>query len=422
MGKKSGPSAPPPPDPFKTAQAQAGVNKEAAITQANLNRIDQYTPQGSITYTQTGTNADGTPKYAQHQQLSPDQMAIYNQQTGISKALNGLAAGNIDRVTQAQQTPFNFDKMNPLQSAQSNGDQLQTSLDFSKLKPVVGQGDMSFSDIAKTAADTVYKQAASRLDPQYSQLEAGERNRLINSGISENSEAYRQAMDNFGRQRTDAYNQANYSSIGAGLAAQQQEFDQSLAGRQQGVNELGMAGGFKNSALSQQFNTNTQAANQNNAIRQQQIDEAAYLRNLPINDIAALMGTSGGVSQPQFNDFAQVGVAAPDYQGAVYANFNAANQQYQAAQQARSQGLGGIFGLAGSLGSAAILSDMRIKHNLQRVGELASGIGTYLFSYLGSTKRHFGFVAQEVQKIIPEAVGQFKDGTLYVNHDKVWQA
>jgi hypothetical protein len=64
MGKKSGPAAPAAPDPVATAQAQGQYNKDAAITQANLNRIDQYTPQGSITYSQIGTNSDGTPKYS----------------------------------------------------------------------------------------------------------------------------------------------------------------------------------------------------------------------------------------------------------------------------------------------------------------------------------------------------------------------
>ena len=51
MGK-SAPSAPTPPDPAKTAAAQAAINKDTAITQANLNRFDEYTPYGSSTWSQ----------------------------------------------------------------------------------------------------------------------------------------------------------------------------------------------------------------------------------------------------------------------------------------------------------------------------------------------------------------------------------
>jgi hypothetical protein len=56
MGKKT-PQAPTPPDPIKTAQAQGVINRETAITQANLNRFDEYTPYGTSTWSQQG----GTP-------------------------------------------------------------------------------------------------------------------------------------------------------------------------------------------------------------------------------------------------------------------------------------------------------------------------------------------------------------------------
>jgi hypothetical protein len=51
MGKKT-PQAPTPPDPVKTAAAQGAINKETAITQANLNRIDEFTPYGTSTWSQ----------------------------------------------------------------------------------------------------------------------------------------------------------------------------------------------------------------------------------------------------------------------------------------------------------------------------------------------------------------------------------
>lgn len=54
-------SAPKPPDPVKTAEAQAGLNKETAITQALLGMTNQITPFGSLTYTPIGTWSDYKP-------------------------------------------------------------------------------------------------------------------------------------------------------------------------------------------------------------------------------------------------------------------------------------------------------------------------------------------------------------------------
>lgn len=50
MGK----SAPEAPDPYATAQAQAGFNQQTALTQQALNMVNQVTPYGSLTYSQTG--------------------------------------------------------------------------------------------------------------------------------------------------------------------------------------------------------------------------------------------------------------------------------------------------------------------------------------------------------------------------------
>ena len=116
MGKKSGPAAPPPPDPAATAAAQLAANKEGAVAQANLNRIDQYTPQGAITYTQTGTNADGTPKFRSDQTYSADEQAKYDQNNKIALALNSLAGKNIGRVDEAQSKAFSYDGMTPIQT------------------------------------------------------------------------------------------------------------------------------------------------------------------------------------------------------------------------------------------------------------------------------------------------------------------
>ena len=54
MGK---PSAPKPPDPIKTGSAQTATNIGTAVANAGLNQVDQITPDGSLSYSQTGTTS-----------------------------------------------------------------------------------------------------------------------------------------------------------------------------------------------------------------------------------------------------------------------------------------------------------------------------------------------------------------------------
>ncbi len=75
MGKST-PSPPAPPDPVKTAAAQATANKEAAVAQANINMVNQETPYGNLEYFQRGTASDGTPQYTARQTLSPKQQQM----------------------------------------------------------------------------------------------------------------------------------------------------------------------------------------------------------------------------------------------------------------------------------------------------------------------------------------------------------
>lgn len=507
MGKKSSPAAPAAPDPYATAQAQIGVSRDAATTQANLNRINQYSPEGSLTYSIDGYNSDGTPQYRQTQSYSPAEQAKYDQQNQVASALNGLAVNNIGRVQQAQQTPFSYDGMNPLSGAVdtnalpglqygakgdpgqvygmapgaggqigrmsgAEGGQIQDKLDYSGLSKIPGYND--YGAEGQRMADSVYQQAASRLDPRFAQLDEQQRSRLAAQGIMENSDAYRRALDNQSRDRNDAYNQATYSSIGAGANEQSRLFGLAMGARQQGQNEIDTQGNFSNAAQQQRygqalstFGANTaaqdqeygqraqdvqigneaqaqrfgqgqqaaalnnttqnqafnQQANNNaagNAARQAQIEQAAYLRNVPLNDISVLLN-GNAPSSPNFSSVPQVGVASPDYQGAVQSNYNTAIGQYNNKQAARSQMLGSIFGGLGTVGAAAVgMSDIRFKDHIRRIGTLANGIATYAFKYIGDSAQRFGVMAQEVINIIPDAVLVGDDGIMRVDYGKVY--
>ena len=61
-----------------------------------------------------------------------------------------------------------------------------------------------------------------------------------------------------------------------------------------------------------------------------------------------------------------------------------------------------IIGALGSIASAFI-SDERLKENIEKVGSY-KGLNVYEYNYLWSPVKWVGFIAQEVEKIIPEAV------------------
>ncbi|WP_028747983.1 tail fiber domain-containing protein [Rhizobium mesoamericanum] len=119
------PKAPTPPDPTQTAAAQTSTNVDTAIANAGLSHTNQITPDGSLTYSQTGTQTmtdqNGKtyylPTYTATQSYSPANQAIYNQtqqtQLGLAKLANeqtgkisdllgtnvDLSKENIDRYT-----------------------------------------------------------------------------------------------------------------------------------------------------------------------------------------------------------------------------------------------------------------------------------------------------------------------------------
>ena len=49
--------APSPPDPYEQANAQAGANRDAAISGAIINNIDESSPFGSVDYTRDGEDS-----------------------------------------------------------------------------------------------------------------------------------------------------------------------------------------------------------------------------------------------------------------------------------------------------------------------------------------------------------------------------
>lgn len=84
-------------------------------------------------------------------------------------------------------------------------------------------------------------------------------------------------------------------------------------------------------------------------------------------------------------------------------NNNAALQG--AAMQAGAMRDAGMMGMFGQIGSS-IFSDKRMKTDIKPVGKAGNvlGLTAYEFRYKGDKEKHVGFMAQDVKKVLPEAV------------------
>jgi len=175
MGKAS---PPPPPDPKETAAGSTSTNVGTAIANSYLNNMNQVTPDGSVSYDQTGSyqwndpytgQTYNIPRFTQTQTLSGNQQAIKGQQDAAS--LNLATLGNSLSGTLGQQLTGNFKLGN------------------------------------EAVESRLFELGRGRLDPMFAQRDEALRTRLTNQGIREGSAAWNNAMGQFGQQQNDAYNQ-----------------------------------------------------------------------------------------------------------------------------------------------------------------------------------------------------------------------
>ncbi len=83
--------------------------------------------------------------------------------------------------------------------------------------------------------------------------------------------------------------------------------------------------------------------------------------------------------------------------------------------------LSSLIGAGGQVGGAAMMaaaSDRRVKTDIKRVGVTDGGLPIYTFRFLGDPHTQMGVMAQDVEKVLPEAVIEI-DGIKRVYYDKV---
>lgn len=250
----STPDAPKPLDSGQLANTQRTENARAAQQNAGWNRLNQRDQFGNtMNFQRVGTDADGNPRFQLQQALGA---------TGrnIQRGMNGLANQFFEGANNYLSNPFQVDS------------------------EVEGR---------------LYNLGASRVDPRMQQSRAALQQQLANQGIAVGSEAYTNAMRDFGQQENDAYNSL-------ALQARGQAYNEALGERQQGISELGGLAG-----LGVQYGMNA--------------------------------------SNPNFQNYAQIGIPAIDTIGLEQMRYGQEMDQYNQQMQQNNAFMGGLAGLGGTL-------------------------------------------------------------------------
>jgi len=447
-----GSSAPPAPDPREVSSAQTQSNLETARANARINRVNQFTPYGNLTYTQRqtptfdqagydraladfnnrqtqGGGQRGNPIYGQGEEsglvvgyeggnqpsgptgtaptreqfttpgsdewearitLSPEQQSLLDQDNRIKSQLGAAAESGLARVTNAMGQPFDTSQMSAYRAVPQGGGapvgggaESYNPAAANYTRNVQGgniQTRLPNSDYGSQRS-SVEEALLSRVNPQLQRDRQMLDQRLANQGIMPGSEAYNTAIDEANRAAVDARYQAvlaggQEQSRLAGLDLQAGQFANQA--QQQGFAQGATNAALNNNVNDTQFTQGLQATNQRNqanqqnyaqglasnnqnfqqqlaasqmtaAQRQQQMQEQAYLRSLPLNELNALR-SGAQVQNPNFSPTPQTNVAGTNVSGDIWNAYNANVNNANAQQAGNNAFMSGLF----SLGSAAL--------------------------------------------------------------------
>jgi hypothetical protein len=450
MGKKSTPAAP---DYTKMAEMTAKSQNDQLLQQTWANRATQTDAFGNKTSWNATPAVDakgnaildssGKPisSWDQKVDLSPEQQQLFNDQQQIATDKNQLAKTLVPRMQAEYGKGIDWSTLSPyanvpLDRTQQNAPGLNTSMgqDAGGAATSLNYGNLQNVDQAdktrQNAYDNAYKMATSRLDPQYQQQQAQLESKLANQGITQGSDAYQKAMDQFSRSKTDAYNQAMMGATsqagqqaqidyGINMGLRQQQGQEALNAANYGMGAQAQnfqqrlaAGQANNTAQQQQFGMGMQAGAQNfsqqlqgaqfqNQQRQQQLTEMMQQRGFSLNEINAILsGTQ--VNAPQFAGYNTAGQGqGVDYSGAAKDQYGASMDAYNAAQA--NSPLNAAASLAGTA-MKAYTSDARVKREIKRIGRHPRGYGIFTYRFIGERGKRTGVIAQDVARVRPDLV------------------
>jgi hypothetical protein len=278
-------------------------------------------------------------------------------------------------------------------SSQAPGLKTGQDLDLGSLPSLYGSQDLARTRMA--TADATYDLGRRNLDPQWQQRETAMAEELANRGIPEGSELWHTKMDQMGRERADAYGALGMQSLIAGRGEMETMSDISSKYRQQSLGERLQSVSTTNQARQQAFNemmgaraTTMQEAQARDARNAQRYSQLANIIGL-----TPTQGAAGGI-QGFFNPGSIDMLGA--YQGQM--------QAQMANQQQSSDFFGGLLGLGGSIGAAALplmFCDMLLKDDFRPVDvadilEKLQDIPVTSWKFRqGDEQRHIGPTAQD---------------------------
>ena len=420
------------------AQQTTAGNVQQAQAATAANRINQSTPYANLNYQQTGTDAQGNPIWSANQTLAaPLQSAL----------------GNIQQnVANTTQNAFNAAPY-----------QAQT-----------GQGFTGMEGWDKATA--LINQ---RLQPQMAQAAESNTAALANQGIVPGTQAYENAMRTFNQGQNDLRTQAQLAGSqvqntmqGQSLAQQQannaaqaQNFTQNYNAynsplQQLGAFQSGTQPGYVNpytqatvagpdylgaystqnaQAIAAQNAANAKTANTQSGLYG--LGGAALLGGGGLTNLlgtagtaanagtgllglgSALTGAAGGINNwwnnLNFGSSGGAGLTNGGVTGNAYDAFGNLTGTGNAAPAAADWA--SAFGGTGGID----YSDIRMKENIELIGQLPSGLNVYNFEYkpefkdLAGHGAFTGVMAQETEKVIPKAVVTMPNGYKAVNYSLI---
>lgn len=188
-GGGGGGGAPAVPDYASLANQTAANNLKAAQTATAANRVNQVTPYGNLTYSQTGTDAQGNPMWTATQAVSPELQGL------SSKVLGGLEGQYGQNFTGGNLPSYGIDP-------------------------------------GQTYTDAIMKRLQPQMQMEQKQFDA----QMANQGIPVGSEAYQNAARVFQQGMNDKLTSAVTGGMGVGLQANQQQYGQNLTNYQLPLN------------------------------------------------------------------------------------------------------------------------------------------------------------------------------------------
>ena len=197
---------PPPPDYASAARATAEGNIDAARLATAANRVNQITPYGNLTYTQSGEDKWGNPMWTATQTLSPDQEKIRTAQSGLNIGLLNTAGKGLDYAGGLLEKP---------------------GIDMSKL-PSTG------FDPGQSYQDAIMK----RLEPQINRENQSFEQDMANKGIGVGTAAYNTAKSLLSQNQNDRLTSDTVQGLNTGLTANQQAFSQAGYNQLQPINVI----------------------------------------------------------------------------------------------------------------------------------------------------------------------------------------